>query len=154
LLAVSIVGVLIVGFERPFKRLGTLVHGWNFIWSICLALFILLELYKNQTPLQLLGNINRLTDLLVVGAVGNAICATFGIVLVVRGGRSASNVILSITAGLITVALAVLALGNSPFSLAASRGGGVALIAASFASLLESAVVLAGRSRSTTRPDT
>jgi Caspase domain len=147
-LAVAVLGVLIAGFERPFKRLGTFVHGWNFIWSICLALFILKLL--GESPLQIVGNTDRITALVAVGAVGNAICTAVGFVLVARGARGASNVILSITTGLITVALLLLALANANGSFGLFRGGGVVLFAASFASLLESVVVLAERSRSRT----
>ena len=37
-LVAAILGVLTGAFERPLKRLGTFVHGWNFIWSITAGL--------------------------------------------------------------------------------------------------------------------
>jgi hypothetical protein len=96
------------------------------------------------------SRIDQLAVLAAVGAVGNAICAAFGLVLVARGARNASNVILSITTGLITIALALLAfrfLETFP-QVALSEEAGAAFFVASFTSLLESVVVLARRPRS------
>jgi hypothetical protein len=141
--AVAVFGILIVGFERPFMRLGTFVHGWNFIWSIYFALFVLLKFYELYIPpVQLREDINGANELLWAGAVGNAILAAFGLLLIIRGARGASNVILSITSGLITVGLVLTALGSTHYSFGLSHGSGAVLFAASFTSLLESVVVL------------
>jgi hypothetical protein len=141
-LALALLGVLITAFERPFKRLGTFVHGWNFICSICIALFVMnlpnSPYYDNAWV--------GITALLEAGAAGNAICAVVGCVLVARGARSASNVILSITAGLLTAAALILALSSAnAFGGHFPAGGVRLLLAASFASLLESVVVLLPR---------
>jgi len=153
-LVAAILGVLTSAFERPLKRLGTLVHGWNFIWSIATALFILLAFFDYPTLAQLAAAANRVTELLIVGAVGNALCTAYGLVLLARGARSASNVILSITAGLVSVAFVVLAIAISHHSAGLTKGGGALLFAASLASLVESAVILSGRSRPRADSDT
>jgi hypothetical protein len=153
-LVAAILGVLTSAFERPLKRLGTFVHGWNFIWSIATALFILLTFFDYLTLAQLAAAANRVTELLIVGAVGNALCTAYGLVLLARGARNASNVILSITAGLVSVAFVVLAIAISHHSAGLTKGGGALLFAASLASLVESAVILAGRSRPRADSDT
>jgi len=130
-LAVAVLGVLIVGFERPFKQLGTFVHGWNYVFFTFLALFVL-KLHGTN----IVDAIDGFTALLAVGALGNAICSAFS--LVARGGRGSSNISLFITTSLITVGLAVLALGNANGSRGLSRGGGIVLLIASIATLLES----------------
>lgn len=153
-LVAAILGVLTSAFERPLKRLGTFVHGWNFIWSIATALFILLTFFDNPSSTQLAAAANRVTELLIVGAVGNALCTAYGLVLLARGARSASNVILSITAGLVSVAFVLLAIAVSHNSTGLEKGSGAVLFVASLASLVESAVILAGRSRPRTDSDT
>jgi hypothetical protein len=153
-LVAAILGVLTGAFERPLKRLGTFVHGWNFIWSIATALFILLTFFHSLSPTQLEAAANRVTELLIVGAVGNALCTAYGLVLLARGARSASNVILSITAGLVSVAFVVLAISVSHNSTGLAKGAGAVLFVASLASLVESAVILTGRSRPRADSDT
>ena len=153
-LVAAILGVLTGAFERPLKRLGTFVHGWNFIWSIATALFILLSFFDNLSQTQAAAAANRVTELLIVGAVGNALCTAYGLVLLARGARSASNVILSITAGLVSVALVVLAIAVTHNSTGLAKGSGAVLFVASLASLVESVVILAGRSRPRTDSDT
>jgi hypothetical protein len=140
ILAVAVLGALITGFERPFKQLRTLVHCWNFIWFICLALYLLFHAVAPFSNGQLVA-------LTVVGLVGNAICATLGLVLIAKGDRSASNISLCITTVLITAALAPLAyiFDTGFITIGPARSAGVLLFAASFASLLESVVVLARR---------
>ena len=91
-LVAAILGVLTGAFERPLKRLGTFVHGWNFIWSI--------------------------------------------------------------TAGLVSVGLVVLAITVPRNSTGLEKGSGAVLFVASLASLVESVVILAGRSRPRTDSDT
>ena len=150
LLAVALLGLLITCFEWPSKQVGTFARGWNFIWSIFLALYVLNNLVYVST---VNSNQDLLTALIAAGAAGNAICTTFALILITKGARSASNVILFITTGLITITLAILALANSTQTLGIYRGGGALLFAASFTSLLESVVVLTGRSRSRTGPD-
>ena len=147
ILAVAVLGALIAGFERPVKQLRTLAHGWNFIWFICLTLYILNGIlqYPNVT--------HQLVALTVAGAVGNAICTAYGLVLVARGARNASNVILCITTAVMTAALVSLAIFFSGIGGEAIVGTtGVILFTASLASLLESAVVLTGRRRSRAGP--
>jgi hypothetical protein len=129
-LAVAVLGALITGFERPFKQLRPFVHGWNYVWFIFLALFVL-KLHGTN----IVDAIDGFTALLVVGALGNAICSAF--VLVARGGRGSSNIALSIITSLITVGLIVLALGNANGSRGLSRGGGIILLIASIATLLD-----------------
>jgi hypothetical protein len=153
-LVAAILGVLTGAFERPLKRLGTFVHGWNFIWSIATALFILLTFFHGLSPTQAAAAANRVTELLIVGAVGNALCTAYGLVLLARGARSASNVLLSITAGLVSVGFVVLAIALPHNSTGLEKGSGAVLFAASLASLVESAVILAGRSRPRTDLDT
>jgi len=145
-LALAILGVLITAFERPFKRLGTFVHGWNFICSISIALFVI---YFAYSPSYYYNRWAWFPGLLVAGAAGNAICVVIGCVLIARGARSASNLILSITAGLLTAAALILALSSAnafgsgnAFSSNYPSAGVTLLIAASFASLLDSVVVL------------
>jgi len=145
-LALALLGVLIIAFERPFKRLGTFVHGWNFICAISIALFVI---YFADSPSYYYNRWAWFPGLLVAGAAGNAICAVIGCVLVARGARSASNIILSITAGLLTAAALILALSSAnafgsgnAFSSNYPSAGVTLLIAASFASLLDSVVVL------------
>jgi hypothetical protein len=150
-LVAAILGVLTGAFERPLKRLGTFVHGWNFIWSVATALFILLTFFRSLSPTQLEAAANRVTELLIVGAVGNALCTAYGLVLL---ARSASNVLLSITAGLVSVGLVVLAISVPHNSTGLAKGGGAVLFVASLASLVESVVILAGRSRPRTDSDT
>jgi Caspase domain len=153
-LVAAILGVLTGAFERPLKRLGTFVHGWNFIWSIATALFILLTFFHSLSPTQAAAAANRITELLIVGAVGNALCTAYGLVLLARGARSASNVILSITAGLVSVGFVVLAIAVPHNSTGLEKGSGAVLFVASLASLVESVVILAGRSRPRTGSDT
>jgi len=153
-LVAAILGVLTSAFERPLKRLGTFVHGWNFIWSIATALFILLTFFDYLTLAQLAAAANRVTELLIVGAVGNALCTAYGLVLLARGARSASNVILSIIAGLVSVGFVVLAIAVPHNSTGLEKGSGAVLFVASLASLVESVVILAGRSRPRTGSDT
>jgi len=138
-LALALLGVLITAFERPFKRLGTFVHGWNFICAICIALFVM---YFAGSPSYYEGAWIGFHAIMIAVAAGNAICAVIGCVLVARGARSASNVILSITAGLLAIASLILALSSAnAFSGRYPAAGGL-LLAASFASLLDSVVVL------------
>ena len=141
MLAVAVLGVLIAGLERPFKQLRTLAHGWNFIWFICLTIYIL----SLGNTFQASNDTHQVVAVAAAGAVGNAICAVYGLVLIARGARSASNVILCITTLLITPAPVLLAIhidsGNPPIL----KIAGVMLFAASLASLLESALVLTGR---------
>jgi Caspase domain len=149
MLAVAVLGALIAFFERPLKRLETFVHGWNFVWFIFLALFVL-ELHRES----LAGYRDQLIALTVIGAVGNAICAVFAFARVARDGGSAANIIPSITVSLITVGFVVQVIAVVNFySLGIETGAGIVLFAASLASLLESVVVLAGRSRSSTDSD-
>jgi hypothetical protein len=129
------------------------VHGWNFIWSIATALFILLTFFHSLSTTQLEAAANQLSGLLIVGAVGNALCTAYGLVLLARGARSASNVILSITAGLVSVGFVVLAIAVPHNSTGLEKGSGAVLFVASLASLVESVVILAGRSRSRTDSD-
>jgi hypothetical protein len=140
-LVAAILGVLTGAFERPLKRLGTFVHGWNFIWSVATALFILLTFFRSLSPTQLEAAANRVTELLIVGAVGNALCTAYGLVLLARGARSASNVILSITAGLVSVGLVVLAIAVPHNSTGLEKGSGAVLFVASLSSLVESVVI-------------
>jgi hypothetical protein len=90
--------------------------------------------------------IDGFTALLAVGALGNATCSAFA--LIARGGRGSSKIGLFITTSLITVGLIVFALGNANGSRELSRGGGIVLLIASIATLLESVVVFAGKYRS------
>ena len=154
MLVAAILGVLTGASERPLKRLGTFVHGWNFIWSIATALFILFSFFDNPSPTQAAAAANRVTELLIVGAVGNALCTAYGLVLLARGARSASNVILSITAGLVSVGLVVLAIAVPHNSTGLEKGSGAVLFVAFLSSLVESVVILAGRSRPRTDSDT
>jgi hypothetical protein len=98
-------------------------------------------------PIYEAGESDEFTALLAVGAVGNLMCAAFSSVLDGAVGKRKSKVILSVATGLIVVGLVVLALGNADGSRGLSRGGGVVLFAASFASLLESATILARKSQ-------
>jgi hypothetical protein len=134
---VAVLGVLITSFERPFKQLGTLVHGWNCVWFLFLALFVL-KLHGTD----IVEAIDGFTALLAAGAVGNAICAAFG-----GAGKRKWQVALSVTTGLIVVGLVVLALGNADGSRGLSRGGAVVLFAAALASLAESVMILARKSQ-------
>jgi hypothetical protein len=65
-LVAAILGVLTSAFERPLKRLGTFVHGWNFIWSIATALFILLTFFHSLSTTQLEAAANQVSVLLIV----------------------------------------------------------------------------------------
>jgi len=141
-LGVAVLGALIAGLERPFKQLGTFVHGWNCVWFIFLALFVL-KLHGTDIAVAL----DVFTGLLAVGAAGNAICVASGPVLLGAVGERKPKVLLSVTTGLIAVGLAVLALGNADSSRGISRSGAVVLFAAAFASLLEAARILAQRSQ-------
>jgi serine/threonine-protein kinase len=141
-LAVAVLGVLIASFERPFKQLGTFVQGWNCVWFIFLAVFVL-KLHGTE----IVAALDLFTAFLAVGAAGNAICAAFASVLAGAADNRKPKVILSVTTGLIVVGLVVLALGNAAGSRGLSRGGGVALFAASFASLLEAVMILARKSQ-------
>lgn len=147
-LVLAVVGLVITGFERPYKRLETLMHGWNFIWSIFLTLYLLKLISQTYTTS---GEVTWFRALIWVGTVGNAILTAYGFVLLARGTRGASNVILPVTTGLIAVALLIFAINyGHNFSVGLDRGGGVVLFAAAFASILESVIVLAGRARSRT----
>ncbi len=147
ILAVAVLGALIAGWERPFKQLRTLAHGWNFIWFICLALYLLN--FNGFTHIS--SGLPQVAAMTLAGAVGNAICAIYGLVLVARGARSASNVILCIATVVMTAALALLAkFFDQEYIRTFLVPAGVILFAASFASLLESVVVLTGRRRSRT----
>ena len=64
-LALAILGVLITAFERPLKRLRTFVHGWNFICSISIALFVM---YFADSPSYYYSVWAWFPGLLVVGA--------------------------------------------------------------------------------------
>jgi hypothetical protein len=146
MLALAVLGALIAGIQRPFKQPRVLAHAWTFIWFICLILYTLsldaYGAYQNRPVLAVLTS---------TGAVGTAICAAYGLTLIARrasGARSASNVILCITTGLVTAALVLLAISFGQETIKVLRITGVVLFAASFASLLESAVVLTGRRRS------
>jgi serine/threonine-protein kinase len=141
-LGVAVLGALIASFERPFKQLGTFVHGWNCVWFIFLALFVL-KLHGADIAEAL----DEFTALLAVGAVANLICVALASRLDGAVGKRGSKVILSVTTGLIGVGLVVLALGNAGSSRGLSRGGGAVLFAAAFASLLEAVVILAQKSQ-------
>jgi hypothetical protein len=92
---------------------------------------------------QFRADIDGANELLWAGAAGNAIMAASGLVFIIRGAPGgASNVILSIASGLITVGLVLTALGNTHYSFGLSYHSGAVLFAASFTSLLESVVVL------------
>lgn len=99
-------GVLVTGFERPFKRLRTLAHGWNFIFFACLAIVMIILSGKSHW---FSGTVDGLTALLAGGAAGNAVCAAL-VVLNAKGARSASNATIPIVSGLISLALIGLAL--------------------------------------------
>jgi hypothetical protein len=148
LLSMGILGVLIVSFQRPPKQLRTFTYGWNYVWFIFLALFVL-----KFHGTSIAEALDQFTVLLVLGAVGNLICASFAFIFPVRGSRQNWNIILPVTAGLITVGLVILALGNANGSSGLSRGGGAVLVVASFVSLLDSIVILAAKSQSTTDSD-
>ncbi len=142
-LAVAVLGASVASFERPFKRLGSFARGWNYVWFMFLAVFVL-RLHGTN----LVEAIDWFTALLVVGALGDAIFAAFASVLAVRGSTGNSNIFLPVISSLITVGLVVLAIGNANGSRGISRAGGAVLFIAAFAGLAESMVILAGRSQS------
>ena len=143
-LSVAVLGVIIVALERPLKRLETLVHGWNCVWFIFLAL-LGLKLHFSTIA-------DRFTTLYAVGAIGNSICATLAFVRVARGARGASNMVLLITTGLITASFLIVALGIAMQSDGLWRSAGVILLATCMASIIEAVVVLTVRSPSETGP--
>jgi hypothetical protein len=134
-LAVSALGVLITGFERPIKQLGTFVRGWTFVELIVLAL-IVLKLHSSNVA----AETDEITALLVVATVIDAICATFAFAGFVRGRPDASGIVLPILASLLTAGSLILALGNAKMSVGIFRGGEGVIFAAAFATLIGSVV--------------